>query len=294
MRARLLACLLAVSVVALVSRSHAAPPASSAGARERSRAAFRAGVTQLRAEDWRGARASFEEAYRLYPHPSILLNLGVARLRTGEPVLAEQDLLRFLSEDAGASPEEVAGAREALAEARSRIGTVRVTVSPSEARVTLDGAPIERTARVVAGAHVLEAVAEGYVPQRREIEVPAKRETEVTLTMAPVVRQGEDPRGTPVRAIAGWSAAGLAGVALVTSGLAALRASSLADDYADRGSPRFQDPDTRSEGIAFRTTADVALGVAILSATAAVVLLLTDVGRPGAIARSQSGAVLRW
>ena len=59
--------------------AHAQPPASSkaeAEARDRSRAAFRKGVAQLRASDWSGARASFESAYTLFPHPSILLNLA--------------------------------------------------------------------------------------------------------------------------------------------------------------------------------------------------------------------------
>jgi Tfp pilus assembly protein PilF len=48
--------------------------------RDKSRAAFKKGVTQLKAQDWAGARASFEEAYSLVPHPSILLNLGISRL----------------------------------------------------------------------------------------------------------------------------------------------------------------------------------------------------------------------
>jgi Tfp pilus assembly protein PilF len=115
--------------------STSADPAS----RDRSRAAFRKGVAQLRAQDWAGARASFEEAWSLVQHPSILLNLGIARLRTDEPVLAEQDLVRFLSEDPGAAAEEIASARDALAEARSKIGTLRVVASPASARVTVDG-----------------------------------------------------------------------------------------------------------------------------------------------------------
>jgi hypothetical protein len=77
----------------------------------------------------------------------------------------------------------------------------------------------------------------------------------------------------------GWSLAGLAGAALITGGVTALRAKSLSDDYGDRSSSRFQDRGARSEGIKFRTAADVALGVALLSGAAAVVLLVTDLGR---------------
>src|SRR5205085_4182985 len=125
------------------------PPSSASEreAREKSRAAFRAGVSQLQAKDWKAARSSFEVAWQLYPHPSILLNLGIARLRTDDPVLAEQDFVRFLSEDFGATPEELAGAREALAEARTKIGTIKIVASPPSARIVVDGKPIaERTA----------------------------------------------------------------------------------------------------------------------------------------------------
>src|SRR4051812_20223201 len=99
------------------ARADDTPAAGSTEARERSRVAFRKGVAQLRAQDWAAARESFETAWTLYPHPSILLNLAIARLHTDDPVRAEQDLVRFLSEDGGASADELASAREALAEA---------------------------------------------------------------------------------------------------------------------------------------------------------------------------------
>jgi Tfp pilus assembly protein PilF len=99
-----LACAGSVTSVAREARADEPQITADADAREKSRVAFRRGVAQLRSQDWTAARASFEAAWALYPHPSILLNLGIARLRTDEPVRAEQDLVRFLSEDVGASP----------------------------------------------------------------------------------------------------------------------------------------------------------------------------------------------
>src|SRR5215472_18592184 len=83
--------------------------------REQSRAAFLHGVSEAHQGNYAAARDAFLEAYRLFAHPSILLNLGIARWHTGEYVAAEQDLARFLSDDGGASDDEIASARAALA-----------------------------------------------------------------------------------------------------------------------------------------------------------------------------------
>ncbi|MDB4943395.1 MAG: TonB-dependent receptor [Labilithrix sp.] len=314
MRARLLPAITAILTLGAFTpaAAHAQPkPAASAesDAKEKSRAAFRKGVAQLRASDWPAARASFETAYALFPHPSILLNLAIARLRTDDPVRAEQDLVKFLSEDGGASADELASAREALGDARGRLGTLRIVVSPASARVTVDERAVETvrradpgTAGVVAelrikpGSHTVAVEAEGFVPDRRPVVVAARTEAMVTVELAstepaPLPPSSVAPRETSVRTVVGWSLVGLAGAALVTGGVTALRAKSLSDDYGDASNARYQDPAARSEGIGFRTAADVALGVAVLSGAAAVVLLLTDVGKDAPPASSSTG---RW
>jgi|GEM_PF-805501 len=295
-----------------ITRADDAPAAHvDADTRERSRAAFRRGVAQLRAQDWASARQSFEAAWSLYPHPSILLNLGIARLRTDDPVRAEQDFVRFLSEDFGASPEELAGAREALAETRAKLGTLRVVAGPPSARVQVDGKVVEAVRRadpaggasdvVVAevrtkpGKHGISVAAEGFRPAQREVDVVARGEVSVTFTLTPEEAASkkvtaEEPA---TRAIVGWSLVGLAGVALTTSVVTGVRAMSLADDYADPTSPAFQSADVRSEGVTFRTSADVALGVGLLAGAAAVVLLLTDLGKSSAADVGRSGSAPR-
>jgi hypothetical protein len=292
------------------ARADEPPSKADADARERSRAAFRKGVAQLRAQDWAAARTSFESALTLYPHPSILLNLGIARLRTDEPVLAEQDLVRFLSEDVGASADELASAREALAEARTKVGTLRVVVTPPSARVAVDGKAVETVRRADAGAkrgqdvvaevrakpgfHAVAVDAEGFTSERREVQVVARGEAVVTLALVRVdVVKVPAETGPQPRAIVGWSLAGLAGAALITSGITALRAKTLSNEYGDPTSAHFQDGAARSEGITFRTAADVALSVAVLSGAAAVVLLFTDLGK-GSADVARAGTTLRW
>ncbi|MBX3188180.1 MAG: hypothetical protein KF819_14255 [Labilithrix sp.] len=307
-----LAIALAASGVGLAARPAHAQSVAELDAREKSRAAFRKGVVQLRAQDWAAARASFESAWSLYPHPSILLNLGIARLRTDDPVRAEQDLVRFLSEDPGAAPEELSGAREALAEARARIGTIRVTVTPASARITIDGKPVEALRRggasgeaavaelrVKAGRHVITSDAPGHEAAKREIDLAGKAESAVAIALT-ALETPDVERGSSARPIVGWSLAGTAGAALLAGGIFALRAKSLSDDYADPASAGFQSPDTRSEGVTFRTAADVALVIGVISAAGAVLLLATDIGgRGGSDARARrgldpTGAVFRW
>lgn len=262
--------------------------------RERSRAAFRRGVAQLRAQDWAGARSSFEEAWALVQHPSILLNLGIARLRTAEPVLAEQDLVRFLSEDPGAAQDEVASAREALAEARSRIGTLRIVVTPASASVAIDGKPVAiRTAsgggvveaRLSAGKHVVSAEAEGFRPRRSDVDLPARSETDVRVELVEVDSATKGvvvTRSKSARTVIGWSLVGVSGLALATTGILGLRAVSLADDYSDPTSSSFRNRDAKDEGLTFRTGADIALVTAIVAGAGAAVLLLTDIGAASA------------
>jgi hypothetical protein len=293
-----LACSVPAAADAAVEQATARTPAD----KEKSRAAFRKGVTQLKAQDWVGARASFEAAWALFPHPSILLNLGIARLKTDDPVLAEQDLLRFLAEDPGAAPEELAGAREALAEARARIGTLRVKASPAAARITIDGRQVERVRpaestvvaeqRVKAGSHAVRVEADGYATDERAVTVAAKLDADVVVALVASEREtpsGEDPLKT--RRLVGWTLVATGGVALITGVAMALRAASLSDDYGDPANPAtFQNPEVRSEGIGFRTGADVAVGLAIVAAGVGLVLLLTNVG----VSRAADVAAVRW
>lgn len=296
---------LGASTVARDARADDAPSAADADAREKSRAAFRRGVAQARARDWSAARASFEAAWTYFQHPSILLNLGIARLHTDDPVRAEQDLVRFLSEDGGASQDELASAREALAEAKAKIGTLRIVVLPPSARVAIDGTAVETVrradpaapgvvaeVRATAGKHVVVVEADAYKPEQRDVDVAPKGEAVVNVALAPSEASKPARTGTPTRTIVGWSFVGLAGAALLTGGVSALRAKTLASAYSDPQDAKFQSSDARSEGIAFRTAADVSLGVALLSGAVAVVLLFTDLGKTNAVAARASA--LTW
>ena len=267
--------------------------------RERSRAAFRRGVAAAKAGNYAAARDAFEEAYRLFSHPSILLNLGLARAKTGEYVEAEQNLLSFLVDDGGAAPEEQKSARTALAEVRLHLGTLRIQVAPDAARATLDKKPLPLVpggvseVRAIAGEHALHAEADGYEPFDETVRVSPGKNTLKSVTLDARVAEEPPPKaevakveppkaetpapaeppadtgGSNVRAM-GWGLVA-GGVAVAGFGTyAGLRALSLANEYERTGAS-----DTKSTGVTFRTLADVSFLVGFASAGIGVYLLLT-------------------
>lgn len=311
MRARALFLALALALSqTMPSLASADVPAARASARDQSRAAFRRGVEQANGGEWREARRSFETAYALYPHASILLNLGIAKLRSGDPVGAEDDLVRFFNDDRDAPAEELASAREALSEARTKIGIVHVEVSPASARVLVDGRAVDVVrsskdgnvavfAHVLPGPHRIRVEADRHAAQEKSVVAYAAKEVRVDVALAPNAVATTDPEPpeeghSTARTVVGWSLAGLAAGALVTSGVTALHAKSLADDYREPGNARFQDPATRDTGITYRTTADVALGVALVVGATATVLLLTDVGTSKTARAADPLGFFRW
>jgi len=247
--------------------------------RDRSRAAFRRGVAQAHDGNYTAARDSFLEAYKLFPHPSILLNVGIARAHTGEWLEAEQDLVHFLADDGGAQPDELLSARQELAQTRSHLGTFRLRVSPDGARAMLDTHPIALIpggfvdVRTTRGTHELDCEADGYAPVHRSILVAAERAPNVDLTLtgqgAARVAPGEGRR------TAGWFLVGGGVVAAGIGIFSGLTAESLAHGYNTEGSGSYQDAATKARGIVFRTSADVAFLGALGLGGAGIYFLLT-------------------
>jgi tetratricopeptide (TPR) repeat protein len=284
------------TVTALVAASSPAL-AQGGDARDQSRAAFRRGVAQAAAGNYAGARDSFQEAYRLFPHPSILLNLGIARAHSGEWVEAEQDLVHFLADDGGAQPDELASARAELAQTRRHLGTFRLRVLPGGARASLDAHPVALLpgafveVRTTRGSHDLHVAADGFPPVDRVVDVAGERAPDVDIALS-AQRKGPQPTPPPSpgdgQRTAGWFLVGGAIVAAGVAVYAGSQAISLANEYNTAGSEHFQDPSTKASGIVFRTSADIALlGALALGGVGAYFLLTASDAAP-----AQAGLVV--
>ena len=254
--------------------------------RSQSREEFRRGVALVKEGKLPEARDAFEKAYAIYPHPSILLNLGIVCLRTGDYVHAEDDLARFLVNDGGATPDELASGRAALAEARGHLGTMRLKISPPDAHVILDGKPLAivqggtTDVRTTTGLHDVRISAEDYDADEEHVMVTTDKIAEREVMLTPHARaSGSGETGAPgaspgmsTQSILGWGLVGFAGVAIVGGAVCGLRAISLASEYNDE---RPQNPSDRSTGIAFRTAADVLFATAIVSGGVGAYFVLT-------------------
>jgi hypothetical protein len=278
--------------------------------RTESRAAFLRGVSEAHKEHFTAARDAFLEAYALFPHPSILMNLGVARLHTGEYVAAEQNLGRFLVDDGGASAEDLANAQAALNVVRKHLGTLHVRVSPDAARARLDGVPLPLVpgtftdVRAVVGPAELRVEADGYEPLVRPLVVSHEDNAPIDLRLVP--SDERDPGGAHhaggahdvgARPLAlGLSLAGGAVVAAAVGTVAGFEAIGDAHDYNTPGSSQFQSHSVRSEGIAWRTSADALFASALILGGAATYLLVVPLhGRASAsIGPTSARVVLRF
>jgi len=241
---------------------------------------FRKGVAAAEQQRWLEARDDFVKAYELYAHPSILLDLGVSRAHVGEYAQAEQDLTRFLAEDTSATADELQSARTMLTDVRKHLGTVRVRVAPAGATATLDQKPIALVAgeltdvRVALGPHELVATAPGHDPWEGRVDVSGPDAKVVDLTLA----KHAAPRphgGIGTQRVVSFVLFGT-GVALAGFGIfAGVHSIDLANQYNTPTEANYQNPATKSEGIAFRTAADVTLAIAGACVVAGVVLYFT-------------------
>jgi len=265
-------------------------------AREASRAEFRRGVTLVNEGDFQHAREAFAEAYRLFPHPSILFNLGLTRAKTGEYVQAEQDLVRFLADDGGATQDEVQSARQALATTRTHLGTFKLRVEPAGARARLDDDWVALVAgdsvsvRTSTGAHSLHVEAEGHVARDLDVDVDSSRVDTVDVRLVPV--HVPDPNQGKTQRTAGYALIGTGSVIAAFGIFAGVYAIVSANAYNTAGDPNFQNPDTKSTGTTFRTLADVSFITALVTAGVGAALVLAAPRATTTVAAGPTGVWL--
>ena len=148
-----------------------------AQAHEQSRRLFDFGVRFYQEGNMLGALAEFEAAYQIHPNSAALQNQALCqkalyRYREAKATL-ELLLTRHASE---LSPNDRRTALNVMNELAAFIGTVKLTVNPTDSKVTLDdreigsselGKPID----LDVGEHRLHIEAEGFEPAQRTITV---------------------------------------------------------------------------------------------------------------------------
>lgn len=156
MRTRLIALAVAGFVLAAAEASAQTPAVEA-------RAAFQQGVQQYAEQHYAEALESFRHAYRVRPHPTVLVNIANCYMGLGQPQQAITTFERYLSDPSTSpTPAQRTEIENALATARRQLASVQVLVQPSGAEVYLDGdmigtSPLSRPLQTGPGPHVLEA-----------------------------------------------------------------------------------------------------------------------------------------
>jgi len=178
---RVLAPFLAVLVLAAGS---SALPARAQEASEPAeyRSTIREALAEYNARNFPEARALFEEAHRLLPNARTLRGLGM----TAFELRSYRESVHFLQAALAAQAKPLEGSlrletERLLRRAERFVAKLTLTLEPSDARVQVDGAPVEvepgQPLLLEIGAHTIEFSAEGYAPETRTLNVQ-RRENE--------------------------------------------------------------------------------------------------------------------
>lgn len=287
--ARLIALLLVTTQAPALAqqppRESAAPPSALAEAGRE----FQHGERAFELGDYPRALRHFQEAERLAPHPSVRFNIAVCLEKLGRLVEAKKAYTELL--DAG---ELSASARQEAGERAARVSGELVTLTLSGRRgtqVLIDGTsrcqlPCQK--QLDPGPHQVEVLGRSQ-RFRVELAAGAKHELQIPHAPAPEARAKPAPSheadspSSPSRlgtlSIIGASTTLLGASAFTFYGL---RTESLHEDYL-----RTPHEDLRERGLRARTTANIALGVALIG----VALIAMDwlMGSPSAPKGAQRG-----
>lgn len=159
---------------------------------------FRRGITLLDERSFEAALIEFQAAYDASPAWQVLYNVGSCHQYLGHPVEAVDAWERYLEEGGAEVPaERRAEVEAALAEQRSRIGTVLVRTNVEGAQITVDGvvvatAPLAEPLRLAIGTYQVGVQAAGWQGQVRRVTVAgeSQRTLDVLLERA-VLEQGQ-------------------------------------------------------------------------------------------------------
>ena len=154
------------------------------------RVAFQAGVQAYAEQHYAEALESFRTAYRIRPHPSVLVNLANCYVALNRPQDAISTFERFLNDPTVTpTPQQRTEIESALAEARRHLATINVLVFPPGADVYLDGdlvgtSPLRRPLQTGPGPHVIEARQAGGGTIQHQARVEGGGTVTLTLDIA--------------------------------------------------------------------------------------------------------------
>ena len=170
------------------------------------RGLLQAGADASRARKWEACIDAYSRAASLEESAVTFGELGLCEEAAGRFARAHPHLKRAV---AGIAPGDERRARyqAALGRVAEQVAIVFVTVTPTDARLVVDGRPLGRgegrNVAVEPGRHVFSALLEGYAAASKTLHVNAREMPHLELSLEPSqkpVEAGESPGGTPAPA----------------------------------------------------------------------------------------------
>jgi hypothetical protein len=243
-------------------------------------------------KDYDLAARTFEEAYRLKPHPATQYNAALAWEKAGALARAA-DAFESALDSEGLDEGRATASRERLAALKRQLGYVFIS-KPLGATASIahaENLPIPAKIHLAPGKHELNVRRSDGTTSTETVTVRAGEAVQVSVEggglnpspIEPDVGEGGKPNpGDPAGADAadgscsqctwGWVAIGGAAVAAGVGAYFGLKTLSERDTFED--SDRTDDA-AHDRAVSARTASNVAFGVAIVAGTVGVVLLLT-------------------
>jgi hypothetical protein len=176
--------------LSLASGGRALAQTTEPSADDRARAAElkRTGDAAIDSMHYREAVEAYAQAYGLVKDPALLYNRGRALQALGDFPGALEALEGFDATAGAPLKSRVPKLGELIAEVRGKVATLAMTCNVAGARVLLRDTvvattPLKGPARFNAGAATLEVTAEGYLPYRRNVQLPPGGTLELEVTL---------------------------------------------------------------------------------------------------------------
>jgi len=145
-------------------------------------------------KDFACAVEKYQAAFTLFPSARTLLNLGLALMPMGRDEEAADAFSRYLVGDLpGFSKAQAKKVKNELSRLGRKLGRLGVAIAEPGAEVRIDGravgaSPLPNAVHVRPGTHRVEALKDGFFEEAQDVDVRARAEGQVTLTLRPQSR----------------------------------------------------------------------------------------------------------
>lgn len=271
--------------------------------RAKAKEAFSRGNEKFQAGDFAAAAEAYKEANETIPSPQALYKVALSLDKAGKKAEALEAYKQLMSEPL---PEKMAD-QKAEVEGRIKdlsVGTIKLTLAPENAAVTVDGQPAPgpspMTLSLKPGPHTFEVTAPNHEPATRELVVSVGATTDVSIQLKELPPPPQPPLPPPPVATApppppppkeepkpaskmpAYITLGLAGAGAVVGTVFGLKALSSKKDFEDKPTVKNADDAERNALVA-----DMAFGVAVTLGITGTVLLLSGNKKPDASASNK-------